>query len=101
MVDPMPLACQEVGKSGTGMRRCHLRDWGDNAVWRNRDVIRLRHVRDFLSFGESANLLEVRLNDIDRLLFEKFAISPTHVQVFSAGNRRRGGVADVGHGVYV
>src|SRR5580658_2003434 len=101
VINPMPFLAQEIRIGRAGMRRGHLSDWRNHAVRRNRNVVGLRHVGNLLGFGESPDLLKVRLDDVDRPLLEQFPVSPSHVEVFAAGDRRGGRMPDIGHRVDV
>src|SRR5579862_3809380 len=89
MIDPMPLARQEVWIGRASVRRRHHSNRRDDTVWCYWDVVSLRHVSNLLGFRQATNLLEVRLNDIDRFHREQLCISPAHIDVFAASDRRR------------
>jgi hypothetical protein len=43
--------------------------------------------------------LDVRHDDVGRLLVQELTKAPAHVEVFAAADRRLGAVPDIGHGI--
>src|SRR5262245_44661279 len=53
----------------------------------NWQVIGLRHGSDLDAFGVTANIDDVRLNNVHRLVDQKFAVAPLVSLVLTSGNR--------------
>src|ERR1035437_1850232 len=98
---PVPLDHQEVGhrRQHAGPRaRANGRRLG---VRRDRHVIGLCHVGVLLAFRQSTALLNVRHDDVQRLLLENLPEAPSHIDVLAGADGSVGRLPHIAHGVDV